>query len=397
MAGMKSGSELGAFRKMSEPLPPSPRACSPRSEHEPVSDKSDKALARKISEEEGVLKGAKESRLSPREGSPKTIHGSSSEKTKLREKQEFLKWMEGSRESSEEVIEKPGLNQHHRGKVKREDTQPTIVISDPTEKPPSTKLQPWVVERAEISLTSTVLGSGGWGEVVLANFRGTEVAAKVLHNVIASPYNIALFAREMGIAAQVHHPNIVQFLGATNEGEAIILTELMPTSLRRVLEKRALERHSLSHVETVSIGLDVTRALNYLHLMKPSPIIHRDISSANILLEPTVGNAWRAKVSDFGSANFLHQLKTVGPGAPLYAPPEASNPSLQSPKMDVYSFGVLLLEMCLCEMIDKDGRPAAVRRVKRPALRRLIAHCLAEEPQRRPDIEAVLRTLQTET
>jgi len=74
----------------------------------------------------------------------------------------------------------------------------------------------------------------------------------------------------------------------------------------------------------MAISLDVARALNYLHLMHPHPIIHRDVSSANVLLEPGPSNSWRVKVSDNGSANFLQQLMTAGPSNPTYASQEAN-------------------------------------------------------------------------
>ena len=118
------------------------------------------------------------------------------------------------------------------------------------------------------------------------------------------------------------------------EGGMVILTELLPTSLRRELERGG----GHMSLQLKSISLDVARALNYLHLMQPDPIIHRDISSANVLLEPLAGQSWRAKVTDYGSVNFQQQLKTVGPGSLVYAPPEARTPALQSPKMDIFSF-----------------------------------------------------------
>ena len=251
----------------------------------------------------------------------------------------------------------------------------------------------WVVKRSEISLSSTKLGSGAWGKVWLADFRGSPVAAKCLHDIIAAPHNNALFVREMSISAQTHHQNIVQFIGATLEGEMIILTELMMTSLRKVMEKRSIEKSSLSTAEVTSISLDVARALNYLHLVKPDPIIHRDISSANVLLEPASGTNWRAKLSDFGSANFLRRLNTAGPGNPYYAAPEATIPAQQSPKMDVYSFGVLLLEMCSGAMIPAESLTAAIQRISHTELLVLIKHCMAVDAQSRPDIAAVVQSL----
>ena len=167
----------------------------------------------------------------------------------------------------------------------------------------------WVVNREEITTTQVVLGKGGWGEVKVAHFRGLKVAAKCLHEVIISPYNMSVFSREMNIASKMRHPNLLQFIGATTEGNPIILTELMPTSLRKELESRGL-----AYPAILSISVDVACALNYLHLFKPHPILHRDVSSANVLLQPMgVGHGWRAKVSDYGSANLQPLARTNTP------------------------------------------------------------------------------------
>ena len=247
----------------------------------------------------------------------------------------------------------------------------------------------WVVNREEIQLTDQELGRGGWAVVRVAKFRGLRVAVKCLHNLIVSDYNQQLFVRETSIAARVRHPNLVQFIGAMMEGEPIILRELMATSLRAVLERRPF-----NPAQITSISLDVARALNYLHLMHPDPIIHHDISSANVLLEPGPNNSWRAKVSDYGSANFLQQLRTAGPGNPTYAAPEAGNPSHQSPKMDVYSYGVLLLEMCSRRFPNPEECEALLQRVQQPAMVALIRQCMEREPMRRPTMSDIIGQLE---
>ena len=75
-------------------------------------------------------------------------------------------------------------------------------------------MRQWVVERREIHITEDVLGKGGWGEVKVAQFRGTKVAAKSLYQAIRSGYYHQLFIREMNMAARIRHPNLVQFIGA---------------------------------------------------------------------------------------------------------------------------------------------------------------------------------------
>ena len=246
----------------------------------------------------------------------------------------------------------------------------------------------WMVERGEIQLTQRELGRGGWAAVKVAEFRGLQVAAKCLHAIIISDYNRQLFVREMSIAAKLRHPNLVQFIGATLEGEPVILTELMASSLRAVLERAPLE---LAHI--TSVARDVARALNYLHLTRPDPILHRDVSSANVLLNPGPGGSWLAKLSDYGFANFTRQVRTAGPGNPSYAAPEAAVPSQQSPKMDVFSFGVLLVEMATRRFPDKDVLAAQIRLVTVPRLPELIRRCTNANPSRRPDIRDVLTQL----
>ena len=176
----------------------------------------------------------------------------------------------------------------------------------------------WVIPRDQIQLTDKCLGKGGWGSVIEGKYCGCAVAVKQMYELILSDHNRRLFEREMSIAARCRHPCMLQFIGATNdEGSPLFVTELMQSSLRALLEQRPL-----SSLEVSVISLDVARALNYLHLQKPSPIIHRDISSANVLLWRQA-DQWRGKVSDYGTANVLQQTMTVGPGALIYSAPEA--------------------------------------------------------------------------
>ena len=177
-------------------------------------------------------------------------------------------------------------------------------------------------------MSDKCLGVGGWGTVVLGRFRGCQVAVKQIHELILSPHNRRLFEREMNIASRCRHPCLLQFIGATNdEGSPLFVTELVETSLRGLLEQR-----QLSDIETSAISLDVALALNYLHISNP-PIIHRHVSSANVLLWRQ-GGQWRGKVSDYGTANFMQQTMTVAPGAMIYSAPEALTPNKQSRLVD---------------------------------------------------------------
>ena len=191
------------------------------------------------------------------------------------------------------------------------------------------RLEPrdWIIRREEVTMSANSLGVGAWGKVYEGTFRGCQVAVKQIHELILSPHNRRLFEREMSIASRCRHPHLLQFIGATNDdGSPLFITELLDTDLRNVLTQRALHQE-----EIICLALDVARGLNYLHLNKPFPIMHRDISSSNVLLWRR-DDSWRAKLSDYGAANFMRQYMTVNPGARIYAAPEALT-SQQSPKV----------------------------------------------------------------
>ena len=121
----------------------------------------------------------------------------------------------------------------------------------------------------------------------------------------------------------------------------MILTELLPTSLRKELER---EDCHMTHFHWPGRGQSP-------QLPAPDaarPRLHRDISSTKVLLEPLVNQQWRAKVTDY---NFQQQLRTDA----VYASPEVGHPYSQSLKMDIFSFGALLVEMFTAEFLEVSG------------------------------------------
>ena len=248
----------------------------------------------------------------------------------------------------------------------------------------------WVVSPEEIKLTDEKLGDGSYGTVRVAEFRGLRVAVKLLHKLILSPYNQKMFSREMDIASKLRHPNLLQFIGATMEDTPIIITELMPTSLYQVIFNHRLQRS-----EVLSIGLDVARAMNYLHLWKPEPMLHRDISSPNVLLDHATPSGWKGKLGDFGSANLQSHTQTDMPGNVYYAAPEARYPEDHSPAMDVYSFGVLLIEMTLCQKpgFTISNREEQLQTIGWMSMKNLISRCIAREHRERLHISQALKLL----
>ncbi|XP_031570324.1 dual specificity protein kinase shkB-like [Actinia tenebrosa] len=190
----------------------------------------------------------------------------------------------------------------------------------------------WTLNREEIQITEEKLGSGTFGTVYKGMFRGTQVAVKqVSVKPKITEYNIGNFRREMKIASRCRHPCMLQFIGATSDDQSpLLLTELLDTSLKMVLLDRALDL-----VEIITIARDVAKGLNYLHLTRPHPIVHRDISSGSVLLWKH-GQSWRGKISDYGNAVLMNYAKTGSGGAILYLAPEMNNKRFSPKCIRVY-------------------------------------------------------------
>ena len=258
-------------------------------------------------------------------------------------------------------------------------------------------LELWELPREEVHISNTILGTGGWGYVARGTFQGQTVAVKCLHRGILSPQNEGRVRREISIMSQVRHPNLLLLIGAvlTVEGAGpLIVTELLDRSLRSAYEGGMLEERS-----KVPVLRDVASALAYLHSHHHTPIIHRDVSSANVLLEAIRHDRqWKAKLSDFGSANLSHLATTPAEGAAVYSAPEVStdNRSRQTVKIDVYSFGVLMCEVCLCRFPpERRHFPSMLSDVRRtaPDIFLLALDCTSHTHQDRPGMRDVLQRI----
>ncbi|KAJ7382556.1 hypothetical protein OS493_034192 [Desmophyllum pertusum] len=244
----------------------------------------------------------------------------------------------------------------------------------------------WSIQREQVVISDKVLGEGSWGKVCEGQFRGSHVAVKQLHNVILSAHNRRLFKREMEMASRCRHPNLLQFIGATSDdGSILFVTELLDCDIRHLITE-----HELTAREIVSLALDVAKGLNYLHCNHP-PIVHRDIKLDNVLIWRQ-GDTWRAKLSDFGAANFVREVMTPNPGAPIYSAPEARTDQHSQP-VDVYSFGLLVLEMIINELPVPDQIEQQLERISSAELRNLIRACIRQDPRRRPRMEDVINIL----
>ena len=197
------------------------------------------------------------------------------------------------------------------------------------------------------------LGVGSYGAVYRAKCDQLVCAAKVLHPILfqtrdPSAYRIVeRFQREIDFLSRLRHPNIIQYLGSCPDPESrlpVLFMELMDESLTSFLERPASGNPPPLplHIQ-VDIGHDVAQALSHLHRHE---VLHRDLSSNNVLL---IGSR-RAKVTDFGMARLLgadpRLTQTYCPGTNGYMSPEAlADPPNYTTKLDVFSCGVLLVQL----------------------------------------------------
>ena len=246
----------------------------------------------------------------------------------------------------------------------------------------------WALKKAEIHFTDEVIEVGASALIKKATFRGAPVAVKVYSSQISSRY-VAYYqqiSREMEMVANLRHPNLVQFIGASLEEEFIIVSELMATDLRKMITNGSI---TPAHVHNIS--QDIICALNYLHLLQPNPIIHKDIKSDNVLLYPFAGNHWKAKVSNVYSV----PVSTSSPYT-IYDAPEASNPPLHSPKMDIYSFGVVLVEMLTGKYQPSYSRKDLIALVDPESHAQyysIVQQCLYEDRHSRPSAQDIFTQL----
>ena len=222
------------------------------------------------------------------------------------------------------------------------------------------EITPWNVPRGDIPVDlSQEIGRGGWGVVLRTTYRGNVVAVKIPHQNILNQRLLKRLKRETRIMIQVQHPNLVRIIAAVFDEDAnrlrrppLIITELLDINLRECYLQGRLQPHT-----RIRVLLDVAYGLHYLH-DRQDPIIHRDVSAPNVLLKALPNGMWWAKLSDLGSANLARLSVTPGEGALLYIAPEVT-PQLDSAeyvphtvKIDVYSYGILLLEVIIAEQPD---------------------------------------------
>ena len=258
-----------------------------------------------------------------------------------------------------------------------------------------------ILEGVDVNMKEE-LGRGSYAVVYQAEWRGLYCVAKIFHDVLFpnnQSYTWKQLAREIYFLRHIRHPNIVQLLGFIRSRVPTIVMERLHTNLTTLVEKH----HPFLLFETqVSILHDVAIGLNFLHSYK-EPIIHRDLSSNNILLTEHLV----AKISDLGLAKHIKSAKQqagslAGFGAQFYMPPEVlgQNPPKISVKMDIFSFGVVMLQVAIGIAPDVRGvlnidsestrrKHHLVQLDKSNLFYPLVLQCLSDNSENRPDANAL--------
>ncbi|XP_021830166.1 serine/threonine-protein kinase STY8-like [Prunus avium] len=257
----------------------------------------------------------------------------------------------------------------------------------------------WEIDRRLLKIGDRI-ASGSCGDLYRGIYIGQDVAVKILRSEHLNDALEDEFAQEVKILREVHHRNVVRFIGAcTKSPHLCIVTEYMPGgSLYDYLHKN---HNVLKLSELLKFAIDVCKGMEYLHR---NNIIHRDLKTANLLMD--TNNV--VKVADFGVARFQNQegVMTAETGTYRWMAPEVINHQPYDQKADVFSFAIVLWELVTAKVPYDTMTPLqaalGVRQGLRPdlpstghpKLLELMQRCWDADPSNRPSFSDIIAQLE---
>lgn len=195
--------------------------------------------------------------------------------------------------------------------------------------------------------SSQKIGEGGYGPVYKGYLDHTSVAIKVLRSDISQGQ--IQFQKEIEVLSRLRHPNVVLLLGTCPEYGCLVYECMENGSLEDRLFCKNKSPPIPWHAR-FKIAAEIAAALHFFHRTRPEPIVHRDLKPANILLDAN----YKSKISDVGLARLVpasvsgrvtQYLMTSAAGTFCYIDPEYQQTGMLNPKSDIYSLGVVLLQI----------------------------------------------------
>ncbi|KAG0529723.1 hypothetical protein BDA96_05G122400 [Sorghum bicolor] len=205
-----------------------------------------------------------------------------------------------------------------------------------------------------------ILGRGGFGVVFKGTLNGKLVAVKRCDSGTMGTKGLQEFMAEIDVLRKVRHRHLVALLGyCTHGNERLLVYEYMSRGTLRehLCDLQQSGYAPLTWTQRMTIALDVARGIEYLHGLAQETFIHRDLKPSNILLDQDL----RAKVSDFGLVKLAKDtdksMMTRVAGTFGYLAPEYATTGKVTTKVDVYAYGVILMEMITGRKVLDDSLP----------------------------------------
>ena len=266
----------------------------------------------------------------------------------------------------------------------------------------------WIIKTSAIKIIKKI-GEGSSSDIFLGLYRGTEIAEKRLH-LINKEKNISEFKREVSSFIILNHPYLLIFYGVIVEPEHLsIITEYCPGgNLHELLYKK--KHIYLTWKIRKKFLLQIAKGMNYLHKNNP-PILHRDLKSLNIFLTNDIKNnndTANIKIADYGLSIFYDKNKPLMErvGTCHWMAPEVIKCQEYTTKADVYSYGIIIWEICTREMpYDYYDKESILIKVcvknMRPDLKKipndtpdklkeLMIKCWDQDPNKRPSFDYII-------